>query len=116
MKTKQNSYVADGYYPPYIDENGKEHSVTDSDYWQFMDHGTIVAGIAAASRNGVGMHGVAFDGELVGYSWFDSYSYWNGADVRPGWADVFLDDPAIKIVNCSWGDLDYPLVMKCARL
>ena len=107
--TKQHSYQADDFYPSYIDENETEHNVTDSDYWQFMDHGSIVAGIAAASRNGVGMHGVAFDGELVGSSWFDSYSYWNGADVRPGWADVFLDDPAIKIVNCSWGDRDYPL-------
>ncbi|MBR4909179.1 MAG: S8 family serine peptidase, partial [Acidaminococcaceae bacterium] len=107
FNTKQNSYVAENFYPSYIDENETEHNVADSDYWQYFMHGTIVAGIAAASRNGVGMHGVAFDGELVSSVLADSYS-WNGSYVRPGWADVFLDDPAIKIVNCSWGYHDYP--------
>ena len=106
--TKQHSYQADSFYPPYIDENETEHNVTDSDYWQFMDHGTHVAGIAAASRNGQGMHGVAFDGELVGSAWYDS-KYWDRAYARLDWADAFLDNPDIKIVNCSSGIPVYPI-------
>ena len=105
FNTKQNSYQADSFFPPYIDENETEHNVTDSDYWQFMIHGTHVAGISAASRNGVGMHGVAFDGELVSSAVLDR----NGFSFRLSWADAFLDNPNIKIVNCSWGLEEYPL-------
>ena len=107
--TKQQSYQADGYYPSYIDENETEHNVTDSDYWQFMNHGSIVAGIAAASRNGAGMHGVAYDGELVGSAYVNSVSSGHGDTGRLGWADAFLNDPNIKIVNCSWFGSVYPL-------
>ena len=108
FSTKQHSYQADSFYPPYIDENGTEHHITDSNYWQFMDHGTPVAGIAAASRNGTGMHGVAYDGELVGSASVNSYSM-RGGSSRLEWADAFLDDPAIKIVNCSWNAPEHPL-------
>ena len=33
--------------------------------WAQLTHGTHVAGIAAAKRDGVGMHGVAFDADLA---------------------------------------------------
>ena len=81
FSTKQNSYVADGFYPPYIDENETEHNVTDSDYWQFMNHGTHVAGIAAASQNGLGMHGVAFDAEVRSSVFFEKYTLEDGGDM-----------------------------------
>lgn len=35
--------------------------------WTEEDHGTHVAGLIAASRNGVGMQGVAFDADIRGY-------------------------------------------------
>ena len=109
FSTKQNSYVADGFYPPYIDENETEHNVTDSDYWQFMNHGTHVAGIAAASQNGLGMHGVAFDAEVRSSVFFEKYTLEDGGDMWSGWPKAFLDDPNIKIVNCSWVNNIYPL-------
>lgn len=46
--------------------------VGSADYWAVNHHGSHVAGIIAADRNGTGMHGVAYDAELVhscyGYS------------------------------------------------
>lgn len=38
----------------------------------FGDHGTHVAGIAAAARDGIGMHGVAYDAGLVSAKLLDS--------------------------------------------
>ena len=34
--------------------------------WADITHGTHVAGIVAASKNGIGMHGIAFDAEIKG--------------------------------------------------
>ena len=60
-------------------------------------HGTHVAGIIAAERNGVGMHGVAYEASVV------SYDFLTGPQLGLGEA---LDDIAaegIRIVNNSWG-------------
>lgn len=34
--------------------------------WANFTHGTHVAGVVAASKNGLGMHGIAFDAEIKG--------------------------------------------------
>ena len=64
--------------------------------WQTVTHGTHVAGIIAADRDGVGMHGVAFDANL-----------WTGAvlDNPDGLnlADYFSSHPEVRIFNNSWG-------------
>ena len=107
FNTKQNSYVADDFYPPCIDENGKEHNVTDSDYWQFMSHGTAVAGAAAASRNGVGMHGVAFDAEILNAPEFPYLTADGLFDLKGDWIEAFQKNPGIRVVNCSWAPSVY---------
>jgi autotransporter-associated beta strand protein len=62
--------------------------------WKENSHGTHVSGIAVGSKNGKGMHGVAFDADLVStyflceshdFPKFDSYS-------------------EIKTINNSWGN------------
>ena len=59
-------------------------------------HGTHVSGIVAARRNGVEMHGVAFDAHLTVT---DSGSDENGA--VPGWR--YMADMGVRIVNNSFG-------------
>lgn len=103
FSTKQNSYVADGYYPPYIDENGKVHDETDSVYWRNMVHGTSVAGIAAASRNGAGMHGVAYDAEILNAPEFPYMKAGGIFALKDDWIEAFPKNPDIRVVNCSWG-------------
>lgn len=58
-------------------------------------HGTHVSGIIAASRNGVGMHGVAFDAQLAVTDWFGD----NGA--ISGW--TYLTDLGAQIISNSFG-------------
>ena len=61
FSTKRNSSYAPGFYPTFEDEDGTVYTVKDPDYWSIFAHATFLAGIVAASRNGLGMHGVAFE-------------------------------------------------------
>ena len=63
-------------------------------------HGTHVAGIVGARRNGAGVHGVAFDANIVSYE----YLLTHGAarDTTSLFADI--RSKGIKIVNNSWGE------------
>ena len=73
--------------------------------WKNIFHGTHVAAIAAGSRNGQVMHGVAFDADIFGASFMDNYS---GEYGREG---LMNDDPfapysnraEVKVINNSWG-------------
>ena len=72
-------------------------------------HGTSVAGVIAAERNGVGTVGVAYDARITGVNIFDPFS---GGGIDPG---IFVnggDDRFFKamnqaftfdVVNHSWG-------------
>lgn len=73
FNTKKGSAYVSGSYVNYIDKNGISYSVADRSYWQYVSHGTHVAGIAAASRNGLGMHGVAFDAQVASATAYDCY-------------------------------------------
>ncbi len=61
--------------------------------WMVNSHGSHVGGIAAGAKNGKGMHGVAFDADIISTAWvgknFDFPEY-----------DSF---PQIKSINNSWG-------------
>ena len=108
FSTKRNSSYVPGFYPTYVDEDGTVYTVEDEDYWSIFTHGTVLAGIAAASRNDLGMHGVAFDAEVRSSVFFEKYTWEDGAYSWSDWPKAFLDDPAIRAVNCSWGQAFYP--------
>ena len=61
--------------------------------WKENDHGTHVGGIAAGSKNGKAMHGVAFDADFV-----SAYFMADGADFQK--YDSYTE---IKTINNSWG-------------
>ncbi len=71
--------------------------------WAYLTHGTHVAGIAAADRNGVGMHGVAFDADVLG-AVYGEYINGNGFQVDPGYStfEPYLSLKDVKVINNSW--------------
>lgn len=71
--------------------------------WNLDTHGSHVAGIVAARRDGVGMHGVAFDAAV-----------WGGPILTASDVDILLDwdaycavRPEARIFNNSWGELEW---------
>ena len=60
--------------------------------WEEYDHGTHVAGIAAGAKNGKGMHGVAFDADII-----STYAFANDADFSK-----YSTYPQVKSINNSW--------------
>ena len=96
FSTKRSSSDASGFSPTYVDEDGTTYAAGDTGFWFVFFHGTHVSGIAAASRNDLGMHGVAFDAEVRSSVYFEEYAWW-GTDIWSGWAKAFLDDPAIGL-------------------
>ncbi|TAN58171.1 MAG: hypothetical protein EPN20_16635, partial [Magnetospirillum sp.] len=66
-------------------------------------HGTELAGIVAAERNGTGVVGIAYGARLVG----------SRVGVSPlslswgGWAQAFRDQAKYDVVNMSWGSASF---------
>ncbi|CAI1638015.1 autotransporter outer membrane beta-barrel domain-containing protein [Serratia entomophila] len=77
-------------------DNGEYHFSYDkkSGRMSFGDHGTHVAGIAAAGRDGAGMHGVAFDATLINAK-LNEYGNRNGREE--------LIQTNARVINNSWG-------------
>lgn len=69
--------------------------------WAELMHPTHVAGIAAADKNGFGMHGVAYDADIASSS---IYYVGERIEVSSSFYDNYLTNPDIKIINNSWGD------------
>lgn len=77
---------------------GKQNSgvigMIPEDYdWVVYDHGSHVGGIMAAARNNFGMHGLAFDADLLSGSFSDLSAAYN----------AFNQISHLKIINNSWG-------------
>lgn len=72
--------------------------------WEEIGHPTHVAGIAAADKNGFGMHGVAYDADIAGSSVMGHYYGGGGFESSSSFYDNYLTNPDIKIINNSWGD------------
>jgi len=74
--------------------------------WAADEHGSHVAGIMVALRNGVGMQGVAFNSKL----------YAVALDLReqattlpsPDFLTLYASMPNLKILNNSWGSTMFP--------
>lgn len=69
--------------------------------WEEIGHPTHVAGIAAADKNGFGMHGVAYDADIASSS---IYYFGERIEVSSSFYDNYLTNPDIKIINNSWND------------
>ncbi|EMH4161070.1 autotransporter outer membrane beta-barrel domain-containing protein [Pluralibacter gergoviae] len=72
-----------------------------------VNHGVHVAGISAANRDGVGMHGVAFDARVVSIDndndgpAYGEYLGLDGAVTNAGWQAAI--DSGARVINNSWG-------------
>ena len=76
--------------------------------WDINRHGTHVAGIMAASKDGVGMHGVAFDAGILSLGTNLELDENGTYDIAALYPKTFADN-SLKIINNSWGeDLVYP--------
>ena len=72
--------------------------------WEAIYHPTPVASIAAADKNGFGMHGVAYDADIASSSVMGHYYGGGGFESSNSFYDNYLTNPDIKIINNSWGD------------
>lgn len=77
--------------------------------WAELMHPTHVAGIAAADKNGFGMHGVAYDADVASSSVMGHYYGGGGFESSSSFYDNYLTNPDIKIINNSWGSSLYLL-------
>ena len=75
--------------------------------WKELTHGTHVAGIAAADRNGIGMQGVAYEAEIAGSSAGTNYKTGGGFMANPAAFAYYVAHPEIKVINNSWGGSEY---------
>jgi len=91
---------ANGGTPGVSDSGFQETNV--STWWNIasdLNHGTHIAGIIAANKNGSGMHGVAFENaEIYAGSWDYSQS------IYP-MVKTMVDD-GVSVLNNSWGYTD----------
>ncbi len=88
---------------------GKQNSSTvlpvRSTYeWAELDHGTHVGGIMAAARNGIGMHGVAYDADLLSGELEFTEDFFKSLRIS---YQAFQADKRIKSINNSWGSNFY---------
>ncbi|MDR7866380.1 MAG: S8 family serine peptidase [Sporomusaceae bacterium] len=71
--------------------------------WAANAHGTHVGGIMAAAKNNLGMHGVAFEANLLSGDVLSANQYDN---LRTAY-NAFIANNNIKIINNSWGASTY---------
>ncbi|HEJ7199386.1 TPA: S8 family serine peptidase, partial [Serratia marcescens] len=71
------------------------------------NHGVHVAGISAANRDGIGMHGVAFDSQVISVDndndgpAYGEFLGLDGAVTNAGWQAMI--NSGARVINNSWG-------------
>ncbi|MFL4214748.1 S8 family serine peptidase, partial [Enterobacter mori] len=66
-------------------------------------HGITVTGVISALKNDIGMHGIAFDSQLMPYNGAQPYGILK-TDIERAWR-MFASCPDITIINNSWTSL-----------
>lgn len=79
--------------------------------WNYDKHGSHVAGIMAASRNGIGMHGVAFDAKLISAAILGHEAGSTTGLTPPDLLSLFAARPDVRVINNSWG-LSYAPILE----
>ena len=79
---------------------GKADTIDVAADWEEITHGSHVTGIIAAKRDGIGMHGVAFDADIWAGPLLHNP---DGLDLE----DYFASHPEVRIFNNSWGSTDF---------
>ena len=69
--------------------------------WATDTHGSHVAGIMAAARNGLGMHGLAFNADILSANLF-AESLWIPDDTVFESLQRLGADPRVRVINHSW--------------
>jgi len=91
----------------YIDDiHGWDFINNDNDPMDDHGHGTHVAGIiGAASNNGVGVSGIAWDVRIMALKYLSQWGYGNTSDAIS--AIEYANSMGVEITNNSWGGGDY---------
>lgn len=90
--------IADGAYDAVLDQAG----MPSAD--QLDNHGTLVAGVMVANRNGVGMEGVAYSAKVLPIRVLDGSGVGTNTDVIEG--VNYATSSAAQIMNASLGPSD----------
>jgi len=93
--------------------NAGDHFYFDGSFHFYNDNGTLVnhgvhvAGISSANRDGVGMHGVAFDSQVIAVDNDNDgpadgeFLGLDGAVTNAGWQAMINN--GVRVINNSWG-------------
>jgi len=82
-------------------------SSTGRPYYEGSTHGTAVAGLIAAARNGVGTVGVAYDSTFSTVDILSGYKFTDVNSSFDGFFEAALQTTNFDVVNNSWGDGAY---------
>ena len=84
---------------------GTDFASTGNAFYDGDGHGSHVAGIIAAEKDGLGMRGVAYDSTLYSYKIGNNSGVLVGIDTDDEWSDVIdqHDTDNIDVSNNSWG-------------
>jgi len=94
-----------------FDSTGGDYLGWDNDPFDEQGHGTYISGIAAAEvNNQVGIAGVAPNIKLVNLRAFDPAGYGEEDDVAA--AILYAVEMKVKVVNMSFGDNSFSLVLR----
>ena len=105
-----------GIVDEYVNLSHREFLNKDNSYtigeipedmnWKDNNHGSHVAGIMSASKDGYGMHGVAFNSNFVSGNWVSINGKTENENIIEAY-NYFNTREDIKVINNSWGEKTY---------